>query len=145
MQITRMIARKYRVAKPVAESPVTGEVLANDDPRLQLLPLLEERYGARAARVLAYVEGSESWRWWLNRNPDLLVAEIRYFVGEELAQTLGDVIFRRTGLGTFARPSRAVLERVAQVMAQELSWDESRIDEEIAAVERVYEPLADAE
>lgn len=121
-------------AEPAASPALTPE-------RAALLPMLEQRYGRWAGRVLRRLDGDNPAAWWLHRQPDLLVAEVRYFLAEEMAQTLADVVFRRTDLGAFARPSTALLARIAEVMAAELGWDPERQAREIAQVEAVYAPL----
>ena len=68
----------------------------------------------------------------------MLTCEIRHAIREEMAFDLASVVLRRTELGTAGHPGRACLERVADVVAEELSWDEERRASEIAAVERFY-------
>ncbi|HXV59948.1 MAG TPA: glycerol-3-phosphate dehydrogenase/oxidase [Vicinamibacteria bacterium] len=68
----------------------------------------------------------------------VLACEIRHAVREEMACDLASVVLRRTELGTAGHPGRACLERVADIVAEELSWDEERRASEIAAVERFY-------
>ncbi|HSF20339.1 MAG TPA: glycerol-3-phosphate dehydrogenase/oxidase [Vicinamibacteria bacterium] len=68
----------------------------------------------------------------------VLTCEIRHAIREEMAFDLASVVLRRTELGTAGHPGRACLERVADVVAEELSWDEERRASEIAAVERFY-------
>ena len=58
--------------------------------------------------------------------------------GLPLALTLGDVVFRRTEIGSAGHPGRATLETVAGVLATELRWDPQRIEREIADVESRY-------
>ena len=56
-----------------------------------------------------------------------------------MAQTLSDVVYRRTGLGATSIPDDATLQATANTMAETLSWDAPRIAEEIA---RARNPLA---
>ncbi|MCI5220081.1 MAG: hypothetical protein D3914_13060, partial [Candidatus Electrothrix sp. LOE2] len=53
-----------------------------------------------------------------------------WLVLEEMAMSLDDVIFRRTGAGTIGRPDETALERVAAIMAGELGWTEQRKEKE---------------
>lgn len=68
--------------------------------------------------------------------------EIAYFIHEEMALTLGDVVFRRTGLGSYQCPSRRLLADIATCMADELKWDEKRQQKEIELVSQKYAVLA---
>ena len=103
--------------------------------------MLSRRYGRWAERVLAYVADEDGQDWWLSRQPELLRGEIRYFIREEMAVTLADVLLRRTGLGTFRRPAADLVTRLGECMATELGWDAARREEEIRRVERLYAPL----
>jgi len=68
----------------------------------------------------------------------VLEAEVVHAVREEMAQRLGDVIYRRTELGAGLRPSRPALEGCARLMAAELGWTPARTVEEIELAERAF-------
>jgi glycerol-3-phosphate dehydrogenase len=98
---------------------------------------LVHNYGTQYVKVLNY----------LKENPDLgkalgsstvLKAEIIHAVREEAAQKLSDVVFRRTDLGTAELPSQPVLHDCAQLMADELGWDGSRLHREIDAIQAPF-------
>jgi glycerol-3-phosphate dehydrogenase len=56
--------------------------------------------------------------------------EVLYAVQREMAMTLEDVLFRRTGLGTLGRPDAQSLDRAAGIMAEALDWDAEQVQEE---------------
>ncbi len=58
--------------------------------------------------------------------------DIPYAIKNEMAQTLSDVIYRRSGIGATGIPSEATLMDCANTMAAELGWDEARITHEVA-------------
>jgi glycerol-3-phosphate dehydrogenase len=60
-------------------------------------------------------------------------AEVVHAVRRELAQTVEDVMVRRTHL-YYETPDRGVpaARRVAELMARERGWDEARVEEEAA-------------
>ena len=146
---------KYTTA-PVEADKIAGIILADCGRRAMpskapatlppvglppdLAAPLAARYGNRAGRVAAFLD-DEAGRARLSDDPPLLRGEIRYFVHEELARKLADVVFRRSGLGAFRQPPRHVLDAIAEVMAEELGWDAARREEEIGAVERRYAML----
>jgi len=68
----------------------------------------------------------------------VLPAEILYGIRKEMAQTLGDIVFRRTDLATGGNPGTAVLRHAADLAAAELGWTESRIVDEIDKVCRRF-------
>jgi glycerol-3-phosphate dehydrogenase len=74
----------------------------------------------------------------LGPNGDI-AASVVLAAREEMAVTLCDAVMRRTGIGQFGPPSRAVLDAAAKVMAQELGWNEDRRIREIDALLPWYE------
>ena len=69
----------------------------------------------------------------------MLGAEIVHAVRREMATTLGDVVHRRTDLGTAGRPSDDALQAGAAIMGRELGWDGARTATEIAKVETFFQ------
>ena len=67
----------------------------------------------------------------------VLKAEVIHAVRAEMAQTLSDVIFRRTELGSAGVPEPHILKHCAETMATELGWSLTRIEQEIQAVKEV--------
>ncbi len=88
-------------------------------------------YGVRATGVAAIAEGDAALREPLEGAPDSLAAEVVHAVRHEGAQTLADVLLRRTmiGLGPTAGigPDRAA----ARVAESHLGWDEGRATREV--------------
>lgn len=74
--------------------------------------------------------------------PDIM-AEVIYAMDKEMAVSLSDVIFRRTGLGTLGNPGDEVIEKVADVMARELKWKKSRRNAEMEKALDVFEIRSD--
>ena len=62
-------------------------------------------------------------------------AEVLFAVEEEMAVTLEDVVFRRTGLGTIGKPGGDCLQRCTALMASSLRWSRARMDEELRGIE----------
>ena len=95
---------------------------------------LAHNYGSRYQDVFAIaktpdlagcIAGTTTWR-----------AEIVHAVRTEMAQRLGDVVFRRTDLASGGHPGRQALEEAATLTAAELRWSLARRSAEIADVER---------
>ena len=143
-KITALIQKQDHRQKLPAQANLVQQP-ANDSGDRAIAPSLREyltgRYGRWASRVWRYVDGGKPEHWWLCREPDLLHAELVYFVREESAQTLADVVFRRTGLGTLQCPTAKVLDCMARAMAALLGWNEERIDHEIQRVYAAYGPV----
>ncbi|MCC6682540.1 MAG: glycerol-3-phosphate dehydrogenase/oxidase [Phycisphaeraceae bacterium] len=60
-----------------------------------------------------------------------LHAEVVHAVRDEMAQTVHDVVLRRTDLGTAAYPGRSVIETCADLMARELGWDQTTRNQQV--------------
>jgi glycerol-3-phosphate dehydrogenase len=57
-----------------------------------------------------------------------------------MAQNLGDVVFRRTDLATGNYPGREALRECAEILAVELGWNQSRIEQEINGAIKKFRP-----
>ena len=67
-------------------------------------------------------------------------AEVVFAVRHEMALTLADVLFRRTGLATLGDPGPEVVRAVADLMAVELSWDEAAQAEQLRSIKGRFSP-----
>ena len=104
---------------------------------------LGKHYGPGWRQVFAILvrDGLESTGPWLLNDPPLLRAELRYFIEQEMAVTLADVVFRRTNIGAAECPNSQVLALLAEEMAGLLGWDDQEKQRQMAAVESVFTPL----
>jgi glycerol-3-phosphate dehydrogenase len=100
--------------------------------------LLAQRYGYAALQLLELVEERpELARPIVPGQPDLL-AEAVFSARNEQAQTVGDVLLRRTRLGlldarALCAPDAEGPRAVARALADELGWDDARVEREVAA------------
>jgi glycerol-3-phosphate dehydrogenase len=67
-----------------------------------------------------------------------ILAQVVYAIKNEMAVTLKDILFRRTGIGTLGNPGEAVLEKVADIAANELGWSADRKKKELIEVKKVF-------
>jgi len=95
-------------------SALSGEAVEN----------LCRNYGSRYEDVLLAAEKTKHLDAVCDTFPDIW-AEVIHAVRSEMAVSLCDVLFRRTGLCTLGNPGTDVLEEVADVMAKELKWKKS--------------------
>jgi glycerol-3-phosphate dehydrogenase len=110
---------------------------------------LARTYGSNWREVFDYVidrlvPSEDPGTLWLSRDPLLHRAEIDYFIEQECARRLADVVFRRSPLGSAECPGRGVLEELADSMAARLGWDEETRKAEIDSIFRHFRPLNDA-
>ncbi|MFH0782046.1 MAG: glycerol-3-phosphate dehydrogenase/oxidase [Pseudomonadota bacterium] len=106
---------------------------------------LMARYGSGWREVFGIIvqrcPANEGESPWLSLEPPLLVAELLYFIHEEMAATLADVVFRRSNLAVAECPARELLSRAAGIMGDELHWGEGESERQIAQVEKVFQIL----
>lgn len=140
-----------KLGRPVRRSrtqttPVWGGAIARIEPFLDeavrrhgarwgeaTVRQLVSQYGTGYAEVLALAEAEPALGRPLGSS-GVLAAQVAYAVRHEMAQTLSDVVFRRTELGSFGAPEAGVLQPAADVMARELGWDAARTAREVGAI-----------
>ena len=67
-----------------------------------------------------------------------ILAEVVYAIKYESAKTLKDIMLRRTGTGTLGNPGKDIIDKIIAVAVEMLNWDSRRIEEETAAMTKVY-------
>lgn len=97
-------------------------------------------YGSEYHQILKYIDEDPQWGQPIAEGSQVIKAEVLHGIREEMAQKLGDVIFRRTELGSAGDPGEECIKTCAEVMAAELGWDEGRKQGEIEEVRRRFVP-----
>jgi glycerol-3-phosphate dehydrogenase len=103
---------------------------------------LARNYGSESSRIMGYAAQHPELARTVAGSQEVLRAELVHGIREEMAQSLGDLVFRRTDLGTTGYPGRESLDECARIAAGELGWDAQRISRELEAVERSYPDAA---
>jgi glycerol-3-phosphate dehydrogenase len=105
-----------------------------DNLDLNVLKHLINNHGSEYKNILDYLDRDMTLAEQVCKGSPVVKAEIIHAVRQEMAQTLLDVILRRTELGSAGIPERACVERCAKIMGAELGWDENRQKREIENV-----------
>jgi glycerol-3-phosphate dehydrogenase len=109
----------------------------------ELAERLLRLYGARAPDVLQMASDDPSLRMPLGPSATvesaLIGAEVLYAFRREMAQTLSDVLLRRTMVGMGPMVGLDVDEAAAQVAVKHLGWSEERARSEVAAYREYVE------
>jgi glycerol-3-phosphate dehydrogenase len=92
--------------------------------------LLTSHYGSAYSDVLKYGPTATDASW-------LIRAEVLHAIREEMAQKLTDLVFRRTTLAIPGNLTKPALKKCVAVMANELGWNEERVQRELAEVRAV--------
>jgi glycerol-3-phosphate dehydrogenase len=145
MTVDRLVEREAREAPCRTHEVPLGQAIDPDElPRVEgvpaeSLPALAGRYGHAAHDVLAIAaERGELAQPIVPGLPDLL-AEVALAARSEQARSIGDTLLRRTRVGLLAGRSLVAdgdgasepVQRVAEVLARELSWDGARMKTEM--------------
>jgi glycerol-3-phosphate dehydrogenase len=129
------------VVRQLGESPKTRRCVtktlrllgATTDPVAMARPLahLLSRYGTESAAVLALAEDRPELLEPVIAGLPYTGAELVYAAREEMAQTLDDVLARRTrAMIQRAQPTMAAAHAAATLLAPELGWDEAEAAEQ---------------
>jgi glycerol-3-phosphate dehydrogenase len=156
-QTVDMVYEKLDLAPPesrTAKVPLPGGAVADFDAFAagfkvtsgltdELAERLLRLYGARAPEVLEMAGDDPSLRMPLSESATvetgLLGAEVLYAFRREMAQTLSDVLLRRTMVGLGPRVGLDVDEAATRVAVEHLGWDEDRARSEVEAYRRYVE------
>ncbi len=103
-------------------------------PTAEIAEHFRINYGNRNIKLFDYIAQDSKLASLVSHDPLLTAAEVLFFVREEMALKLSDIVFRRSDLGTAECPSKDVLMKVADLMADELGWSEIRKKKEISEV-----------
>jgi glycerol-3-phosphate dehydrogenase len=91
-------------------------------------------YGNRSYKVISAARGYPPMAEKIDPDHFETMAVVDMAVNDEMALTLQDVLFRRTGLGTMGRLSDEAVRKVALRMGTLLGWKAERIEEECRPV-----------
>jgi len=118
--------------------PAFAAALAREHPDVPSATVrrLVETYGSDAREVLATAGDPAAFAPFTADVP-LAPADVRYAVRHEMTRTLSDTLERRSRLALFATAdAAAIAPQVAAVLADELGWDATRRDAELASFAR---------
>ncbi len=134
-----------------AETAVSGGSITNKESFLRAVLLrdvegvsagtlrrLALTYGTGYDAVLQIVRDQPPLAQALGRHCEVIGAEIVHAARHEAALKLGDALLRRTEAGSAGHPGSDAIERAAEVMAEQLGWDEWKTRNEVAEVEGFY-------
>jgi glycerol-3-phosphate dehydrogenase len=117
------------------------EKLAPDAPSPSIASNLARNYGARAGEVLALANDDKTLLNAVSQRLPDIAAQVTFAVRSEMAMTLDDVLFRRTGLGTLGPLEPSAVEGVALMMATLLGWSADETRRQVQSIAWRYEAL----
>ncbi|MCP3901093.1 MAG: glycerol-3-phosphate dehydrogenase/oxidase [Desulfobacteraceae bacterium] len=96
-------------------------------------------HGSNLENVMEFILSKSDFQEKVSAQRETLIGEIAYAVEHEMACTLNDVVFARTGLGTIGHPGEDVLDKIVKIMADILDWSEEDCSKERESVNRKYQ------
>lgn len=108
-----------------------------DELQADTATALAHNHGERATEVLSLLKENRAWAKRLG-DSSVVGAEVIHSVRREMAHKLGDVVFRRTDLGSGANPGIDAITECAHLMAGELNWTQREIEREVQDVTNRY-------
>lgn len=101
---------------------------------------LIHNYGTEYTRVIQHGSKDREGLQPLAAETPVIKAEVIHAIQEEMAVKLADVVRRRTDLGTAGPAGEQSLQACADLMAQELGWDQQRMQNEMEETRALYIP-----
>lgn len=117
--------------------------LSGDRLGSETVAALVRHYGVEALRVVKCAADDPAGLERMAADRETIAAEVIFAVEHEMARQLGDVVFRRTGLGTLGHPGADCLERCARIMAARLGWSDEHRRRQVKWTRAVF-PVAAA-
>ncbi len=108
----------------------------NDGFDTRTLEYLGKNYGTEYGELLTIAKESKVLAEPVTHDGEIL-AEVVYAARREMAYTLEDIFFRRTGLGTLGNPGDDAIVRAGEIAAEELGWTGDRLATEVEHVRQV--------
>lgn len=106
------------------------------DPKV--VERLVYNYGSEYNLILDYLHEDPNLGQTITDTSAIIKAEIIHAVRVEMAQSLADVILRRTDLGAAGPPNSDCLYTCAEILTGELGWDQAKRDQEIEELLALY-------
>ena len=100
-----------------------------------VMDFLARIYGSEIDEVMSYAAAYKTVPASLTRE---MLAQTEHAVKSELAFTLPDILFRRTGIGSLGHPGRKTLNDLALFAGKLLGWDQKRLKKEISDSEKIF-------
>jgi len=102
----------------------------------QTLDYLIRHYGTEYKAVLDMAERPALSRP-VNPHGEIM-AQVLFAIRHEMARSLTDIFFRRTGMGWLGHPGDKVIEDTAAIAAQELGWSGEKMDNQIGMLNKRF-------
>ena len=135
ISISRMLSdylgKPYKEDKITSNNPNENDIPNDKNNRLDIW----KRYGKNSKLVSKYISSNKKV---ICNDPLYYEGEIDYFIEEEMAVKLSDIVFRRSDLASAERPKKETLYKIAEKMSDHFHWDSERITREVDSIEAKF-------
>ncbi len=122
---------------PSIEEFISGEKQARGEFGENTIDFLIRHYGRDYEAVLDIARSAGDLARSVNEDGEIM-AQAAFAIRNEMAKTLKDIFFRRTGMGCLGDPGGAVIEAVSGIAAAELGWSEEKRTAEVESLKRAF-------
>ena len=131
--------KQHLVSCEISDLPAFLKKIKKKSPDIveKTIGWLGRLYGTEYHRVIEMAGTDKTLLKPINHDGEIL-AQVLYALKNEMAKTLQDIVFRRTGIGTLGNPGKELIKKVADISAEYLGWDEKKKTEEISGTLRSF-------
>jgi len=132
--------RQHLVSCDIIDLPKFLEEIKKNNPDIdeKAIDWLGRLYGTEYKSVIEMAGNDKMLLETVNPDGEIL-AQVVYAIKKEMAKTLQDIVFRRTGIGTLGNPGKELIKRVADITAEYLGWEEEKKAKEISGTMKSFE------
>jgi glycerol-3-phosphate dehydrogenase len=98
---------------------------------------LARNYGQESAKIFELAERDERLAEVVSPDGEIL-AEVLYAIQKEMAKSLTDIFFHRTGIGTLGYPGDDIFNKVVKITSEYLKWGDDKTQTEVDKALRVF-------
>lgn len=152
-KVVNLASKKLNLKRGKSESsskPIWGGDITNIEDYLAMSLKGEERlpneilthliynYGSKYKNILYSFDNYENSGEVISESSTNIVAEVINGIRDEMAQSLLDILLRRTDMGNGGYPGSDALKKVAFIAASEIGWSSEKTIEEVEKAKRHY-------
>ncbi|TGL62073.1 glycerol-3-phosphate dehydrogenase/oxidase [Leptospira sarikeiensis] len=127
----------YACDIPNIEEFISRKKRSRSDIGENTIDYLIRHYGLEYETILDLAYNSPELGIQANDDGEIF-AQVVFAIRNEMALTLKDIFFRRTGMGALGHPGCKVIDQVAKLAASELGWTKDKLSEELASIEEAF-------
>jgi glycerol-3-phosphate dehydrogenase len=96
-----------------------------------------KNYGQEGAKLFELAEKNPALAQTVSADGEIL-ASVEYAIRYEMAKSLNDILFRRTGIGTLGYPGDEIFSKVVNLAKKLLEWSDTKTQQEIDKAMMVF-------